>query len=302
MSSLSTATLPPGSENDTGGLSDDQLRELYENEEMDRFLAIFSTYVTEVRVSETSSRAPLENASPPPGDSVWTIGHTQDDGLPEELPVQCISEQIANQWIRPHLPSTAPPAPPFTLGRLKLAVQRFYLATIPIYVPFLVRMYRLSSWRDKGRSSMYCIIFWILWYHDLLCPAFFLRIFYALVRRRIFPYPTIDELRERLREVDRASKLGDAISTRLSTSPSFGVKDMWRLFRIVNKPRKAKTKKASAEPGYQDAPESIDCNATIKDETTVLDDETETQEERDIKHLGLHVLNAVADFHERMKK
>ena len=153
-------------------------------------------------------------------------------------------------------------------------------------------------------------IFWILWYHDLLCPAFFLRILYALIRRRILPYPTIDELRERLHEVDRANKLGDAVSSRLSASSSFGVRDMWRLFRIVNKPLnkpwKSKAKKASAaQQGSQGPPESIDYSATIdviNDEPTVLDDETESQEERDIKRLGLHILNAVADFHERMKK
>ncbi|PBL01129.1 hypothetical protein ARMGADRAFT_1073433 [Armillaria gallica] len=309
MSSPSTATLPLGTENDIDDLSEQQLREFYENEEMDRFLTIFSTYVTEVRVLETSSGTPLENTSVPTGDSVWVIGQTQNDRPTEKHSAQNISEQVANQWIRPHLPPSAPPAPPFTLGRLKLAVQRLYLATIPIYVPFLVRMHRLSSWRDTGRSSMYCIIFWILWYHDLLCPAFFLRILYALIRRRILPYPTIDELRERLHEVDRANKLGDAVSSRLSASSSFGVRDMWRLFRIVNKPlskpRKSKAKKASAaQHGSQSPPESIDYSATIdaiNDEPTVLDDETESQEERDIKRLGLHILNAVADFHERMK-
>lgn len=124
------------------------------------------------------------------------------------------------------------------------------------------------------------------------------------------PYPTIDELRERLHEVDRANKLGDAVSSRLSASSSFGVRDMWRLFRIVNKPlskpRKSKAKKASAaQHGSQSPPESIDYSATIDAinvEPTVLDDETESQEERDIKRLGLHILNAVADFHERMKK
>ncbi|KAK0208221.1 hypothetical protein DFS33DRAFT_423587 [Desarmillaria ectypa] len=39
----------------------------------------------------------------------------------------------------------------------------------------------------------------------------------------------------------------------------------------------------------------------INDGPTVLDNEMESQEERDIKRLGLHILNAVADFHERMK-
>ncbi|KAK0465038.1 uncharacterized protein EV420DRAFT_935547 [Desarmillaria tabescens] len=306
MSSLSTTSLPLGAEKDIDDLSDQQLRELYENEEMDRFLTIFSTYVTEVRVSDTSSGTSLENTSVAAEDSVWAIGQTQDDNLPEKHSARSISEQVADQWIRPHLPPAAPPAPPFTLGRLKLAVQRLYLATIPIYVPFLVRMYQLSSWRDTGRSSMYCIIFWMLWYHDLLCPAFFLRVFYALIRRRIMPYPTVDELRQRLREVDRANKLGDAVSSRLSASSSFGVKDMWRLYRIVNKPWKPKAKKASAEqPGCQILPESIDYGATINtinDEPTILGDETESEEERDIKRLGLHILNAVADFHERMKK
>ncbi len=52
MSSPSTATLPLGTENDIDDLSEQQLREFYENEEMDRFLTIFST----VRRSQESRR------------------------------------------------------------------------------------------------------------------------------------------------------------------------------------------------------------------------------------------------------
>ncbi|KAK0208220.1 hypothetical protein DFS33DRAFT_423878 [Desarmillaria ectypa] len=96
MSSLSTATLPLGTENDIDDLSDQKLRELYESEEMDRFLDTFSTYVTEVRVSETSSGAPLENTSVPIEDSVRAVGPTQDDNPPERYSAQSISGRVAN--------------------------------------------------------------------------------------------------------------------------------------------------------------------------------------------------------------
>lgn len=69
---------------------------------------------------------------------------------------------------------------------------------------------------------------------------------------------------------------------------------MWRLFQAVNKPKKNRIKKAMTSPRS-----SVD---DVQDEATLLDDSGESEEERDVKRLGLLVLNELADLHERVKK
>jgi GRAM domain-containing protein 4 len=120
------------------------------------------------------------------------------------------------------------------------------------------------------------------------------RILYSLLRRRIFPYPTLEELRQRRGERERAEIFGGVLSSRLNASSSVGVKELWRIYKVVHKGKRTKIKKAfnKSQPNLTDAP----------DEATVLDDEVETQQERDVKRLVLLILNGFADLHERLKK
>ena len=46
-------------------------------------------------------------------------------------------------------------------------------------------------------------LFWAPWYHNLLMPAAFFRILACLLRRRLFPYPTVKELQARRREAGK---------------------------------------------------------------------------------------------------
>lgn len=148
-----------------------------------------------------------------------------------------------------------------------------------------------------------------MWYHNLLLPCLVLRIFYSLIRRKIFPYPTLAELREHRSEISRANEFGDQISARLSAS-SFGVKEMWRLFKVFNKTTKNKVKHSAKEKvkekGHAHSRSLGDLQkedvVSEPEDATVLDDTHDTQEVRDMKRSGLHVLNELADLHERIKK
>lgn len=149
-------------------------------------------------------------------------------------------------------------------------------------------------------------MFWILWYRNLLLPSLFLRILYALARRRIFSYPTLAELRAHREEIDRAAEFGQELSTRFSASSVFGVKEVWRIFKVFNKPKKAKVKKLArdktrARPSQDPA---SDDQVSDQEISTVLDSEepAEKSQENDVKRAVLQALAEIADLHERVKK
>jgi hypothetical protein len=139
----------------------------------------------------------------------------------------------------------------------------------------------------------------------------FLRAFYCLAYRKLFPYPTLIELRERRSEVSRATEFGEEVSARLSASSSFGLKEIWRLFKVFNKTKKIQVKhfakEKAGDKGFM-KPEGKDgkTDGGILEEqekdATVLDDTKNSREERDIKRRALHALSEIGDLHERIKK
>ncbi|ESK86647.1 hypothetical protein Moror_9708 [Moniliophthora roreri MCA 2997] len=303
-------------------LSESQLRELYDNEEIERFLALFAANVTEVQIPK----------SPP-------VGHFRTEHIRSETDEKhhsasespSLSEDIALKYLLPILPPP-PPSYPFTLGRLRLTTQRLYLSIVPAYWSFLQRLVKLAIWEDKAKSTTYCCIYWFLWYHNLLLPSLVLRTLYCLVRRRIFPYPTIAELRERRAEIDRAEELGDEVSARLVSSSGFGVREMWRIFRVFTKSEKPKesmnketakgkgkdkkgkgigkekmhfddqaphSEQVEAESEYQQ-PEDHEVDVNVQDDAIVLDNPSDTLKERDLKRSALHFATEIADLHERI--
>ncbi|KAJ4486111.1 hypothetical protein J3R30DRAFT_3444125 [Lentinula aciculospora] len=275
-------------------LSEDQLRQLYDDEEVSRFLNLFAAHVTEVQLPESTPvttrgaprRAERENrtaVAEDDNDEVWLNSLSEHE--------QTLTEKIAFKYVVPLLPPPPLPPPSFTLGRLRLATQRLYLAIWPVYVPFFHHLAVLCTWKDRSRSARYCIVFWMLWYHNLLLPTFFFRIFYALLRRKIFMYPTVAELKQRRKQVDKANELSEEISIRLSAT-SFGLKEMWRISRIFTKPKKSKAAKSRLAPDPSDPD---------VDDPTVLDDTKETQKETDVKRAVLQVMNDIADLHERIQ-
>ncbi|KAJ6575102.1 hypothetical protein B0H19DRAFT_1127173 [Mycena capillaripes] len=294
-------------------LSEQQLRDLYDSEEIDRFLSLFSAYVTEVQLQDDTVRT--VNMAPSMNASTSTLPQTENansvegpkisrPSSPSFFPAaQNISEAIAQRYLIPILPPASPPLPLFTLGRLRLTTQRLYLSIRPVYGPFFASLLDLATWKEKRKSSIYCIVFWILWYQNLLLPSLVLRILYSLARRKIFSYPTLAELKAHRQEIDRAAEFGEELSTRFSASSSFGV-ELWRLFKVFNKSKKAKVKKLASDKTRNrvppDPPSDVDSEQEI---STVLDsaEPTETSQENDVKRAVLQSLAEIADLHERVK-
>ncbi|KAF9270205.1 hypothetical protein L218DRAFT_20081 [Marasmius fiardii PR-910] len=277
------------------GLSESQLREEYDNEEVERFLSLFAANVTEVHIS--TARADSSSTPDVSNESGRTSGS--------------LSEHIAIRCLLPYLPPSPHPPPAFTLGRLRLATQRLYLSVVPTYIPFFSGLLKLAIWEDKPTSGFYCLLYWVLWYYNLLFPGLVFRILYCLVCRRVLPYPTAAELRERQIEIERAKNLSDQVSARFVSSSPFDIPEMWRLFRLVTKSvqhnargnSNAKVKDKNGKEkrkGKGKGTTFDDLSDIIPDAPTELDSRMENQNERDLKQFVLQHVNAIADFHERI--
>ncbi|KAJ7103544.1 hypothetical protein B0H15DRAFT_812642 [Mycena belliarum] len=306
---------------DERDLSEQQLRDLYDREEIDRFLSLFSAYVTEVQLQDDSRRptrgdadvtsrmgstSQLQHEASRVSESVGTPTSPDSRSFSLSPPEdRSISEGLALRYIIPLLPSDPPPRPLFTLGRLRLTTQRLYLAVQPVYGPFFASLARLATWKDKKRSSVFCIIFWTLWYQNLLLPCLVLRILYSLARRKLFSYPTLEQLKAHRKEIDRANEFGNEVSIRFSASSSLGMKELWRLFRVFNKSKKTKLKKFARDKAQEKAPQrpSSDSRELEEDISTSLDsdDPNETAQDNDFKRQLLQILADIADVHERIK-
>ncbi|PPQ80817.1 hypothetical protein CVT25_001942 [Psilocybe cyanescens] len=311
------------SEKAEADLTEDQLRELYDNEEIDRFLNLFSTFVTEVRAPDTPVSAEgeaSEYVSEETANSIATRS-SEDDGewTPpsdsaidgESIPASStspkhnsLSEEIANRYLVPILPRAQPLAPAFTLGRLRLAVQRLYLVALPVYVPFMQRQLSLATWENHSTSLLYCSIYWALWWQNLLSPSLCLYILFALLKRRIFPYPSLEDLLRHREEVLRADEFGERVSAKLSASSS-SVMEIWRLFRLFEKTKrnivKGKPRETTKDKSTTDEPEGRHSSDLVEDDVTVLDDIDDSEEAKDLKRIGLEILEDIAELHERVR-
>ncbi|TFK57092.1 hypothetical protein OE88DRAFT_1650667 [Heliocybe sulcata] len=312
-------------EDETEDLSEAQLRALYDSEEIDRFLNLFSAYVSEVRLPDGAAGAGVRAAVEPDASEtgqeqtseLYELAEEGSDseewmsvrpGIPSDVPplpprppaaAQDVSlpRQIALKYIIPHLPPGAPTRPIFTLGRLRLTTQRLYLALAPPYERLFIRIWRLATWQKREISLRYCALFWILWYQNLLLPAFFVRILYALLRRKVFPYPSLSELRQRREEVGRARAFGKEVETRLAAPATVAVNELWRFVKLASLARLSAAAKGSRRSDTAKEIEEI----RIEQDTTVLEKDSEKKEVEDIKSTALFVMDQISDLHERIR-
>ncbi|KAH8120143.1 hypothetical protein DFH11DRAFT_1558537 [Phellopilus nigrolimitatus] len=307
-------------------LSEQELRHLFDDEEIERFLGLFAdNLTTEMLWSEPVSgeEETMQSSEFIPGTSTegWISINADQVPPPSRIPptvpdAQSISEYIALKYVLPGLPPARPRPDRFTMGQLRLTTQRLYMVIQPNYGPAMSRMASLATWKNRRKSAVFCALYWTLWYYDLLMPALFYRTLHSLMRRKLLPYPTIAELHERRREAARSHELGEQIQKRLGSSSSSGLMEAWRLFRVFKKPNKAKVKQKQAKTDDKDkrkdketkrsSNSSLNLTELLQtpanaDEFTVLDDPHESQEESDFKKTLLDVLNDIADFHERVK-
>ncbi|KAL6309947.1 hypothetical protein BKA93DRAFT_722328 [Sparassis latifolia] len=293
-------------------LSETQLRQLYDDEEIDRFLHIFAAYVREVTASDIPATHVGKNGQCEFDESVdeWAPLDQDAPSPPPSLPRYppsdiSLSERIALNYIVPLLPAVRPPPPKFTVQRLKLTVQRIYLATKPAYGPFLRRLITLATWEDRTTSLMCCSAYWFLWYLNLLLPSLILRILYSLFRRKALPYPTLAELRRHWHEVELAKEFSVAVTVRLAAAPTHDVQDVWNLFQLYVHTRKSKKAAKSDVKASDSQPDDVGSVAegveVTPEEHTGPDDTQVDPDEPDAKAIALNAINEISDLHERVK-
>lgn len=108
----------------------------------------------------------------------------------------------------------------FSISALRSAGQRIYLATYPFYVPLLLNLWDIARWINWWKSARLCAFYWFLWWHDMLMPGFLFYLVYQLIKHRLLPYPTYEQLRARHQAAVLAESFGDAlISTESHSGP-----------------------------------------------------------------------------------
>lgn len=143
-------------------------------------------------------------------------------------------------------------------------------------------------------------MYWFLWYQNLLLPALLLRILYSLVRRKVLPYPSLQELRKHRIDVERAKQFSSTVTSRLVAAPTYDVQDVWRIVHDFHRSRKLK-KAARAKANNAEGGDHTDEGLKAEPEEPILSEESNAPE-TDIKRELLAIMNYVADLHERVKK
>lgn len=134
-----------------------------------------------------------------------------------------------------------------------------------------------------------------------------LRILYSFVRRRIFPYPRLSDLRSHREAVGRADYFSEQMTARVSAKGS-NVTEVWRLLRLVDLKmlgKKKAIKKQIKQAALTDSSKESDRDSNLSQEqdATVLDNGLgEDDEMKDIKQDLLLLMDEVADLHERVQK
>lgn len=151
----------------------------------------------------------------------------------------------------------------------------------------------------------YFQIYWILWWYNLLSAGAVLGILVVLVKRKVFLYPSIEELHRHREQVIDANTFGRQVSDRFSV-PSSGLKDIWHLFRLIESSRKRKLASKVGKgkiSANQPSPTLEDPQGSkLAAEPIILDNDPKDQHEQDLKRAIVLILSEIADLHERLRK
>lgn len=129
-----------------------------------------------------------------------------------------------------------------------------------------------------------------------------LRVLFALIKRWIFPHPSLEDLRRHREEVIRANEFGDQVSARLSAPSSTDVTEVVHLFKLLKK-RRNKTAKQKAKDVNSAHPTEEIGDAPLRErDMAVPEDTVDKEEAADVKRTAIYALNEIADLHERVKK
>jgi GRAM domain-containing protein 4 len=127
-----------------------------------------------------------------------------------------------------------------------------------------------------------------------------LRIFLALLNRRIFSHPSLEDLRRHREEIICANEFGDQVSARLSAS-STDVTEVIHLFKLLKERRNKTAKQKAKDKNSAHRTEEIG-DVPLRERDMSVPEDTDKEEAADIKRIAIYALNEIADVHERVKK
>ncbi|KAG9120700.1 hypothetical protein FRC07_003697 [Ceratobasidium sp. 392] len=235
---------------DENALSDIQLRRLYDDEEIERFLTVFGTHVNEIILPPSNLNARprkfrvmrSDSVDGRPGDikvvpaedgdddsdaatdvdEPWTYLNTGEiTNVPKthmsvpEHPThdspRYLSARVATFLISKLPPPSANSPLTYEHGAARLVGQRIYFSMYPFYAPLVTDLMRLAAWSDWYRSARACIAWWVIWWFNWLLPTLLGVLFISLLRRGIIPSLSLGELRKRRKSAEEADKMGDTM-------------------------------------------------------------------------------------------
>ncbi|CAE6420894.1 unnamed protein product [Rhizoctonia solani] len=282
-------------------LTDDDLRRMYDAEEVERYLRLFATRVNEVAMDPEHPEASLpmheeDGEWVSVSDSAaWSCGHNLGP-LPPHLanpqtPFQYIAALIYPYVIQSR-PQYSDAKRKFKLNRAASAAQRLYLAAYPAYVPTLVYLGHLSTWRDPRNSAFWCALFWIAWAGGFLSQIVVGRLLYVLYTGG---HVTREEIRRRRVAAKEAEKLGKAIEGGIPGVGVTGELGVWQVTKLVTGIGKKKGKKAKA------AAVEIRNDAIGQGNGSEGNPDDQAEEVEDWKLMLVDLADELADLHERIK-
>ena len=133
--------------------------------------------------------------------------------------------------------------------------------------------------------------------------AMLCRTLWCLLRRRLLPYPSLEELQERRRNTAQARQFGEEVQQWLSTS-TIGPVELWQIFRHYSKASTQNNAKSSAKEKLREkVSDGFNQSDSVLDlENKAILEYGDDGEEEDLKRDLLHLMEIVADIHERIKK
>ncbi|KAG9026349.1 hypothetical protein FS837_004643 [Tulasnella sp. UAMH 9824] len=206
--------------------TEEELREIYEEEEIQRFLSAFHAHVGEVTLPSNDDHyinsqhpkvviVPAEDAK-----VVAKAGAAPSSAAVEPAPVSLADEIKKEQkeyesvssdeedeeessedsWVNVKAePKTFSPEEALPSKKGHVHTQR----------P-----------RPVWGSELAAEIYWFLWWNDMLLPGFLFYLVYQLLKHRLLPYPTYEQLRARHQAAVLAESFGDAlVSTESHSGP-----------------------------------------------------------------------------------
>ncbi|CAE6531587.1 unnamed protein product [Rhizoctonia solani] len=277
-------------------LTDDDLRRMYDAEEVERYLRLFSSRVNEVALDPEHPEAstPVQDDDDEwvsVSKSSWPCVHNMGP-LPPHLanpqtPFQYIAALVYPYVVLPR-PQTSETKRKFKVNRAAGAAQRLYLAAYPAYVPTLIYLCHLSTWRDPRKSAFWCAVFWTAWAGGFLSQIIVGRLLYVLYTGG---HVTREEIQRRRVAAREAEKLGKAIEGGIPGVGITGELGVWEVTKLVTGLGKKKGKKAKSAV--------VEIRNDVTGGEGGPDEQVEDME--DWKLMLVDLADELADLHERIK-